>query len=142
MVEAPVPLQPPGGPVTDSGAEQAELPPAPEPAIVAAAAPAAITATPLGLPASSAGDGLKQTAVEDQAQQIPTLWESPANLQEKLSDLKINIHVYNDEAAQRFVIINMRKYREGDRLEPSGMQLERITREGIVINHGNGRIRM
>ena len=79
---------------------------------------------------------------EDNTKQIPLVWELPANLQQKLSDLKINIHVYNDKPAQRFVIINMRKYREGDRLEPSGMQLERITRDGIVINHGNGLVRM
>jgi hypothetical protein len=40
------------------------------------------------------------------------------------------------------VIINMQKYREGDRLEPYGMHLEHITREGIVINHGDGLVRM
>jgi general secretion pathway protein B len=84
-----------------------------------------------------------QVAVEqDETEQIPLLWELPARIQERLSDLKINILVYNEDAADRFVIINMHKYREGDRLEPSGMRLERITRKGIVVDYGDGLVRL
>jgi general secretion pathway protein B len=75
---------------------------------------------------------------QEESEQLPMLWELPANVQEKLSDLKINILVYDEDAAQRFVIINMRKYHEGDRLVPSGMRLERITRKGVVIDYGDG----
>jgi general secretion pathway protein B len=80
-------------------------------------------------------------AEKEPDEQIPMLWESPSHLREKLADLKINIHVFNEEPSQRFVIINMRRYKEGDRLEKYDMALERITREGIVINHGNGLVR-
>jgi hypothetical protein len=79
---------------------------------------------------------------QDEAEQIPMLWELPANVQEKLSDLKINILVYDEDTARRFVIINMRKYREGDQLIPSGMRLQRITRKGVVIDYGDGLVRL
>ncbi|MGD8591120.1 MAG: general secretion pathway protein GspB [Chromatiales bacterium] len=85
---------------------------------------------------------VQQESEQDGTEQIPLLWELPAKVQEKLSDLKINILVYDEDAARRFVIINMRKYREGERLVPSGMQLERITRKGIVVNYGDGLVRL
>jgi hypothetical protein len=81
-------------------------------------------------------------AEPDEAEQVPMLWELPANVQEKLSGLTINILVYDEDKARRFVIINMRKYREGDRLVPSGMQLERITRKGVVIDYGEGLVKL
>lgn len=143
MVQTAVPVQPVEATTKPLGV-QAELPKAAEPVVVATVVPAetATSATSVGLPVPPEDNGHEQAAEEDKTNQIPSLWELPANLQEKLSDLKINIHVYNAEASQRFVIINMHKYREGDRLEPSGMRLERITREGIVINHGAGLVRM
>lgn len=83
-----------------------------------------------------------ETMQQDETEQIPLLWELPANVQEKLSDLKINILVYDDDAARRFVIINMHKYREGDSLVPSGMKLQRITRKGVIIDYGDGLVRL
>jgi general secretion pathway protein B len=112
------------------------------PAVVAAVDPAPSVASPTDTAVPKPAEPSPLPREENASEEIPSLWELPANLQQKLSGLKINIHVYTDDAAQRFVIINMRKYREGDRLEPSGMQLERITRKGIVINHGQGLVRL
>jgi general secretion pathway protein B len=49
-------------------------------------------------------------------------------------DLRMDIHVYSSNAAERFVFVNMRKYTEGQALN-EGPTLERITAEGAVLNH-------
>ena len=48
-------------------------------------------------------------------------------------DLHLDIHVYSDKAAERFVLINMRKYTEGQALN-EGPAVERITPDGVVLN--------
>jgi len=83
-----------------------------------------------------------EEAVEVKVKRIPEIWELPAAAQQKMKDLKITIHVYNEIPAERFVIINMRRYREGDALTRAGLKLESITREGVIINYGEGKVKM
>ena len=74
---------------------------------------------------SSAGD--------DADAQLPTLGE--ASLQgATLPELHLDIHVYAAQPADRFVFLNNRKYREGGET-PEGTKVERITRDGVVLNH-------
>jgi general secretion pathway protein B len=44
------------------------------------------------------------------------------------------VHVFATKPADRFVYINMRKYREGAALA-DGLTLERIRRDGVVLNY-------
>lgn len=48
-------------------------------------------------------------------------------------DMKLDIHVYSANPAERFVFVNMRKYVEGQSLS-EGPLLERITPDGAVLN--------
>lgn len=50
-----------------------------------------------------------------------------------LPDLHLDIHVYSNNPAERFVFVNMRKYHEGQALS-EGPTIERITPEGAVLN--------
>ncbi len=75
-------------------------------------------------------------------EQIPLVWELPQTLREKVLGLKSSVHVYNETPAQRFVIINMHRYSEGDSLPPDGFRLERIDRDGVVIDYGAGQVRL
>lgn len=50
-----------------------------------------------------------------------------------LPDLHLDIHVYSNSPAERFVFVNMRKYQEGQALS-EGPTIERITPEGAVLN--------
>ncbi|MCU7842494.1 MAG: general secretion pathway protein GspB [Candidatus Thiodiazotropha sp. (ex Monitilora ramsayi)] len=75
-------------------------------------------------------------------EQIPLVWELPQDLREKILQLKSSIHVYSEIPEQRFVIINMKRYQEGDSMRPDGFRLERIDRDGIVIDHGDGLVRL
>lgn len=64
--------------------------------------------------------------------QLPTINE--VALQTSLPELHLDIHVYAAQPADRFVFLNNRKYREGDET-PEGTKVERITRDGVVLNH-------
>ena len=46
--------------------------------------------------------------------------------------LNLDLHVYSETAAQRFVIINARKYKEGSQLA-EGPQVETINPEGVIL---------
>lgn len=52
--------------------------------------------------------------------------------------LHLDLHVFSDDPAQRFVFINMRKYTEGMQL-PEGSRLEEITRDGAIFSHDGQR---
>lgn len=75
-------------------------------------------------------------------QQIPLIWEMDQALREELEQLKTTIHVYHEKPAQRFVIINMRRYSEGDTLGSNGYRLHAIDRDGIVVDYGEGLVRL
>ncbi len=51
-----------------------------------------------------------------------------------LEPLHLDIHVYSDKPAERFVFINKAKYREGETLK-EGPLLDAITAEGVVLSH-------
>jgi general secretion pathway protein B len=71
----------------------------------------------------------------DSEEVLPSI--SQVNLTaETLPELHLDVHVYATRAADRFVYINMRKYREGNALQ-EGPVVERIRRDGVVLNlHG------
>jgi general secretion pathway protein B len=51
----------------------------------------------------------------------------------QLPDLRLDLHVYDSDAAKRFVFINMRKLREGESL-PEGVRLDAITPTGARLS--------
>ncbi|MET0070569.1 MAG: general secretion pathway protein GspB [Candidatus Thiodiazotropha sp.] len=126
--------------------------PRPPPA-VAVARPPGVSINPEQADASVKGDGATPDAVEPAvadeseneaavAPEIPLIWELEQGLREKLERLKTTIHVYNEEPSQRFVIINMRRYSEGDSLGASGYRLHEINRDGIIVDYGGGLVRL
>jgi general secretion pathway protein B len=75
-------------------------------------------------------------------EKIPLVWELPQNLRERVLQLQSSIHVYSESPEERFVIINMKRYQEGDSLTSDGFRLQRIDRNGIVIDYGSGLVRL
>jgi general secretion pathway protein B len=51
----------------------------------------------------------------------------------QLPELRLDLHVYDDDPASRFVFINMRKLREGDSL-PEGVRVDSITPRGARLS--------
>jgi hypothetical protein len=59
---------------------------------------------------------------------------SYAELAGTLPPLRLDLHVYAANPADRYAFINMRKVREGD-LTPEGVRVSQITREGVVLDY-------
>lgn len=65
---------------------------------------------------------------------LPSLAELRLDGTLDVPDLHIDIHVYSDSPADRFVFINMNKYREKDRLA-EGPVVREIRADGVVLEH-------
>jgi len=52
----------------------------------------------------------------------------------QLPDLRLDLHVYAANPAERFVFINMRKLREGESL-PEGVHVDEITQNGVELSY-------
>lgn len=65
---------------------------------------------------------------------VMTFDEVRLNGSVQLRDLHLDIHVYSDEPAERFVFINMVKHREQSRLE-AGPVVTEITPDGVILEH-------
>lgn len=71
----------------------------------------------------------------------PPLRALPADFQRSVPALNLDVHVYSEHPAERFVLINSRRYREGERLR-EGPLLEGIVLDGIVLTYQNRRFRL
>lgn len=65
---------------------------------------------------------------------LPSLLELTMAGTINLPPLRLDIHVYSEQPAERFVFINMSKYREGDTLS-EGPAVDAITGAGVVLVH-------
>lgn len=120
-----LPNVPPPAPQTAPPAAAATVP-APAPAVSAAAA-----AEPPPAPAEAAAPTLPVEPL------LPRLADLPAAERAALPPLKLSMHVFADEPAQRFVILDGR--RQGEGASPaSGVVIEEIRRDGVVLS-ANGR---
>jgi general secretion pathway protein B len=65
---------------------------------------------------------------------LPSLQQLVLNGEIEMPALRIDMHVYSPEPSQRFVFINMSKYKEGERLK-EGPQVESIDSAGVILSH-------
>ena len=70
---------------------------------------------------------------------VPNVRDLPESSRASLSQYEVNVHVFDDNPARRFVLINMDKYKEGDRIANNGPLVEEITSAGVVVDYGSGR---
>lgn len=71
---------------------------------------------------------------ETVVQSYATFNELRANGTIQLPDLHLDIHVYSERPADRFVFVNMNKYREHATLT-EGPMVREITPEGVILEH-------
>jgi general secretion pathway protein B len=65
---------------------------------------------------------------------LPTVNDLTIAGRQGLPELHLDIHVYATRPGDRFVFINMRKYREGSALQ-EGPTVAQITRGGVVLQY-------
>jgi len=108
-----------------------DLAPAVDPA--AGHAPAAAGSPGAGSPAA-AGEGV----VRATASGLPTYHDAATIPGANLPDLRLDLHVYAVQPAQRFVFLNMMKLHEGESL-PQGVRVESITPDGVILSYHGSR---
>ena len=57
------------------------------------------------------------------------------------TDLHLDLHVYSRNPRERFVLINMHRYTEGERI-PNGATVEQITPDGVVLYQNGTRYKL
>jgi general secretion pathway protein B len=65
--------------------------------------------------------------------QVPPLRAMPAGFRSTLPELNLDVHVYSEHPQRRFVLINSRRYQQGEQLS-EGPLLETITEDGVVLS--------
>jgi general secretion pathway protein B len=63
----------------------------------------------------------------------PLIHELAWGFRSQLPPLALNVHMYSDDPAQRFVLINMQRYNEGDVMEDSGIEIVQVIPEGVAL---------
>ena len=76
----------------------------------------------------------KVAALPNETVALPSYQQLAADGLVSFPSLHVDIHVYSAEPGQRFVFINMNKYREGEVLK-EGPSIDKITETGAVLNH-------
>lgn len=94
-------------------------------------APAASQATPARRPPA---DATPTPQPEFTLRALPTADELRTNGTIQMADLHLDIHVYSEVPADRFVFINMVRHRENSRLA-EGPVVTEITPEGVILNY-------
>ena len=110
----------------DSRAEQLSKPAA-EPALQEA-----VDATPAAARSQPAGNRRVSVAA------IPTVDELQLEGTLQIAELHLDIHVFSEVPADRFVFINMTKHREGSKT-PEGPVVREIRTDGVVLEY-QGRV--
>jgi general secretion pathway protein B len=72
---------------------------------------------------------------------LPEWGELPLEFRSGFPLPRIDVHVYAEEPAKRFVLIDLKKYREGDTLD-NGATLERIAPRSIELRYQGTRFRV
>jgi general secretion pathway protein B len=120
-----VPVYAPEIPVPEGNAPSGAAP------IQAAPAPHADVSAPR---AARRADPVLNDDASDDNEMLPSISELNLTGAESLPEIHLDVHVYATRAADRFVYINMRRYREGAVLQ-EGPTLERIRRDGVVLKY-------
>ena len=158
MVPAPKPLikkyQPASPSIAElaaSGKVPASQPPATKPVVEKHPAPAQLKPDQIDLemaPKSIAATQVEavkivekksETVAENKA--IPFLFELPPEFRHTVPELKINVFVYSEQPAERFVMIDMMKYTVGQHIKES-IELKEIRSDSLVVEYNDRTFRI
>jgi general secretion pathway protein B len=151
-VRAPFPDIPPEPQVVDIPPQQVEVPPvaearqAPEPVPEPRAAETPPAVKDIARPAEPEVPPPADVAPEPPAQEpesvasassssgVKELRDMPSAFRHDLPPMKLDAHFYSEDASRRFVMINLHKYREGERLS-EGPQVDSIEADGVILSY-------
>jgi len=97
-------------------------------------APVVESSVPAGFVTEQAQDiqPVEETAMDINS--LPVWPQIPGHLFQQLrGGIRLDVHVYSDLPQDRFVLINLQKYRTGEQLQ-EGPLLDEITQEGVILS--------
>jgi len=98
-----------------------------------------IAAEPLSVERKSIPIPIPQAAPSNSNKYL-SIKDLPAAEKSKIRSYEVNVHVYDDVVEERFVLVNMKKYKQGDRLPGGGPVVSEITPEGLVVEFAQGEV--
>lgn len=76
------------------------------------------------------------------ARRLPVWPQVPAYVFERLNgSLRLDVHVFAGQPADRFVLINLKKYHQGQQLQ-EGPRLDEITSDGVILSFQGEKFRL
>ncbi|GMQ83384.1 MAG: hypothetical protein BMS9Abin06_0118 [Gammaproteobacteria bacterium] len=97
-------------------------------------APVVESSVPAGLVTEQAQDIQPVEGTATDINSLPVWPQIPGHLFQLLrGGIRLDVHVYSDLPQDRFVLINLQKYRAGEQLQ-EGPLLDEITREGVILS--------
>ncbi len=88
-------------------------------------------------PATTQQPANTATPVEQDTAHIPqaiSYWELPDAIRAEVPEIKFSVLVYNNDPAQRFVLVDGQRLGEGDDAQP-GLVVEEIRRDGVIFSY-------
>ena len=73
--------------------------------------------------------------------QLQNWFELPPEFRNKIELPRLDVHVYSEDSQGRFIMVNLKKYREGETL-PNGLVLEEILPDGMAMSYQGERFRV
>jgi general secretion pathway protein B len=120
----------PRDPTLDGGARVQRAPVATDGSVVTSQVPLDVQRASAQAARRTPGPGRDAGAVAG----VPSINDLAPQATAGLPALAINLHVYAGDPRQDFVVVNGRRYQAGAQLQ-EGPTLERITSDGVVLNH-------
>lgn len=96
-------------------------------------AEAPVPESPAPVPAPVARQPAATAPPAESAARLPYWDDLSIEFRSGFTAPRIDVHVYDANPQRRFILVDLKKYREGDRLA-SGAQLEKITPEGVQLS--------
>lgn len=93
-----------------------------------------LTTTPAAAPRTVVQPAATVAQPVTRSANIPTIDQLRLDGSLQLDELHLDIHVYSDDPAERFVFINMDKHREESRID-EGPVVREITPDGVILEH-------
>jgi general secretion pathway protein B len=137
VVAAPQPAQPIASSPPPAPPVAAPSPPPPAPASVATTPVAPPAAAALPEPPPAPRPPAPRPASDSRPMALSAL---DAGSRKQLPALRMSMHMWNEDAGRRFVILDGQRVGEGDLIGEA--QVESITRDGVILNWQGTRLRI
>lgn len=86
------------------------------------------------LPEEDSGIRIDVVTTANDNSQLQNWFELPREFRNNFDLPRVDIHVYSDQPQERYILVNLEKYREGETLA-SGLVLEEILPDGMVMSY-------